>query len=159
MEKKKRQEYAARITQANRTQLLVIMYEMIQEELKQALWEYDQEEMELFDGALKNAGKFLGELMGTLDYKYSVSYELMSIYKFVNKVIIEARLRGQTTNIDRCIQIIENLKVGYEEIVSEDQSGPVMANVQKLYAGLTYGKGALNEISVNVNDSARGLYA
>ena len=63
MEKEKVQEYSTRVVQANRTELLVIVYEILQEELKQALVEYDREDMTAFDVALKNAQKFLNELI------------------------------------------------------------------------------------------------
>ena len=159
MEKEKVQEYSTRVVQANRTELLVIVYEILQEELKQALVEYDREDMTAFDVALKNAQKFLNELMGTLDYRYEVAYNLMSVYKYVNKVIIEDIMKEQIDQISECIDIIGNLKVAYEGIVPQDHSGPVMINVQKVYAGLTYGKGTLNEVSVNENGGNRGLYA
>ena len=159
MEKEKIRSYSARITQANRTELLIIMYEIIQEELSVALDCHEESDMEGFEMALKNGQKFLGELMGTLNYQYTISYQLMSLYKFINKTIIEARLRQQTEHLPECVDVIEKIKKGYEGIVKEDTSGPLMENVQKLYAGLTYGKHALNEISVNVNDGQRGLYA
>lgn len=159
MEKNKAQEYSARIVQANRTELLVIMYEIIQEELSQAIEAYNKKDEQLFQSSMKSAQKFLNELMGTLDYHYEVSYNLMSIYKYVNKVIIEDRMKLQTDQLPECIDMIGSLKVAYEGIVSQDQSGPVMDNVQKLYAGLTYGKGTLNEVSVNVGGGNRGLYA
>lgn len=159
MKKEKIQSYSARVAQANRTELLVIMYEIIQEELTTALECFEESDMKGFDIALKNGQKFLRELMGTLNYEYEISYQLMSLYKFVNKTIIEDRIRQQVDHLAECIGIVENIKKGYEEIIKEDTSGPLMENVQKLYAGLTYGKGSLNEISVNVNDGKRGLYA
>lgn len=159
MEKKKAQEYSARIVQANRTELLVIIYEIIQEELSQAIEAYNNKDEQLFQSSMKSAQKFLNELMGTLDYRYEVAYNLMSVYKYVNKVIIEDLVKGQADQISECISMIGNLKAAYEGIVSQDHSGPVMENVQKLYAGLTYGKGTLNEISVNERSGNRGLYA
>lgn len=159
MKKENIQSYSARVTQANRTELLVIMYEIIQEELTTALECFEESDMKEFDIALKNGQKFLRELMGTLNYEYEISYQLMSLYKFVNKTIIEDRIRQQVDHLAECIGIVENIKKGYEEIIKEDTSGPLMGNVQKLYAGLTYGKDSLNEISVNVNDGKRGLYA
>lgn len=35
----------------------------------------------------------------------------------------------------------------FEQVAKEDHSGPVMEHSQQLYAGLTYGKGTLNEVS------------
>lgn len=159
MEKNKAQEYSARIVQANRTELLVIIYEIIQEELSLAIEAYNKKDGTLFKVSMKSAQKFLNELMGTLDYRYEVAYNLMSVYKYVNKVIIEDIMKEQIDQISECIDIIGNLKVAYEGIVPQDHSGPVMINVQKVYAGLTYGKGTLNEVSVNENGGNRGLYA
>ena len=67
MRKEKLQSYSARVAQANRTGLLVIVYEIIEEELSVAMECYKEADMEGFDNALKNGQKFLGELMGTLD--------------------------------------------------------------------------------------------
>lgn len=159
MEKNKAQEYSARIVQANRTELLVIMYEIIQEELSQAVEAYNENNEPLFKLSMKRAQKFLNELMGTLDYRYEIAYNLMSVYKYLNKIIIEDIMKVQIDKIPECMEMIGNLKVAYEEIVSQDHGGPVMDNVQKLYAGLTYGKGTLNEVSVNVGGENRGLYA
>lgn len=159
MKKEKIQSYSARVVQANRTELLIIMYEIIQEELSVALDCYEESDMEGFEAALKNGQKFLSELMGTLNYQYTISYQLMSVYKFINKTMIEAALKQRMDYLPDCINILENIKKGYEGIVSEDTSGPLMDNVQKLYAGLTYGKDSLNEISVNIHEGKRGLYA
>lgn len=61
MEKEKIRSYSARITQANRTELLIIVYEIIQEELSVALDCHEESDMEGFETALKNGQKFLGE--------------------------------------------------------------------------------------------------
>lgn len=159
MEREKRQEFSARITQANRSELLVIVYEIVQEELTEALAEFEKQELQKFDISLQNAQKFLNELMGTLNYEYEISYQLLSIYRFVNKIIIEARIKRQDKDIEVCIRLLEKLRHAYAEVASKDQAGPMMSNVQKLYSGLTYGKGALSEVSVDVNGGHRGLYA
>ena len=84
---------------------------------------------------------------------------MLSIYRFVNKIIIEARIKRQDKDIEACIRLLEKLRHAYAEVASKDQAGPMMSNVQKLYSGLTYGKGALSEVSVDVNGGHRGLYA
>ena len=159
MEREKRQEFSARITQANRTELLVIVYEITQEELREALDAYTKQKMQHFDISLQNAQKFLNELMGTLNYQYKISYQLFSIYRFINKKIVEARLKKQNTDLEECIRLLEKLRVAYAQIASKDMEGPMMANVQKLYSGLTYGKNSLSEVSVDGNGGHRGLYA
>jgi len=132
---------------------------MLQEELKQAQVEYERKDFKAFDKALKNAQKFLNELMGTLDYQYELSFRLLSIYKFINKVIIRDRLQVRDDELEGCIRIIGRIHDAYAQIVSEDREGPVMKNVQQVYAGLTYGKHALSEVSVDESNGHRGLYA
>ena len=58
MEREKRQEFSARITQANRSELLVIVYEIVQEELTEALAEFEKQELQKFDISLQNAQNF-----------------------------------------------------------------------------------------------------
>ena len=41
--------------------------------------------------------------------------------------------------------MLDNLRVGFEKLHSIDTSEPVMKNTHQVYAGLTYGKGTLNE--------------
>lgn len=159
MDKEKKQEYSTRIVQANRTELLVIVYELLQEDLKHALIEYERQDIRAFDAALKSAQKFLHELMGTLNYQYELSFRLLSIYKFINKVIIRDRLQVRDDELKSCIGLIERIHDAYAQISSEDREGPVMKNVQQVYAGLTYGKHALSEVSMDESDGHRGLYA
>jgi flagellar protein FliS len=51
------------------------------------------------------------------------------------------------------------LRDAYAVVSQQDNSGPVMKNAQTLYAGLTYGRKALNEASIGFNDSKRGFMA
>ena len=48
------------------------------------------------------------------------------------------------------------LRDAYAQIVSQDESAPVMGHTQTVVAGLTYGKYALNE-SLSGEDSNRGF--
>ena len=46
----------------------------------------------------------------------------------------------------------------FEKLSEQDDSGPVMSNAQSVYAGLTYGKGTLNESTSSLSDN-RGYMA
>lgn len=159
MEKAVAQEYSTRVAQANRSELVVIIYEIVGKELEIALESYQKEDLEQFEKALKSAQKFLNELMGTLDYSYAISYDLMAMYLVVNKSIITSIMKKEPKGLDSARNIMKQLQIGFEGVSEQDTSAPLMANTQKLYAGLTYGKGMLNEISINVNDSYRGFQA
>jgi len=97
--------------------------------------------------------------MGNLDYKYNLSYDLLTLYIFVNKAIITAIYKKTPEKLDGAEIVLEKLYNGFKEISKEDTSGPVMQNTQQLYAGLTYGKGVLNETFIDPQQQNRGFMA
>ena len=159
METEKLSEYTARITQANRSELVVVVYDIILDSLKEGIEAYNNDDKESFTCKVKYGQKFLLELMNTLDYNYAVSKELFRLYVYVNKQMIEACIKKDVTLLDGAIDVLEKLKVGFVSVAAEDKSEPVMQNVQPIYAGLTYGKGTLNEISYGADVASRGFKA
>ena len=87
MTKEEIQEYSLRITQGNRSDLVVVTYDIILKYLNDARAEYQSGEKEQFVLFIKKANDFLAELMRALDLQYPMSRNLMSIYRFVQKSI------------------------------------------------------------------------
>jgi flagellar protein FliS len=150
------QAYTLRVSQASRSELVVIMYEIILTDLQAAKNAYSEGDNATYIKELKQAQRFLNELMGTLDYTYRLSYELMSLYIYVNKAIITALFKKVPVTLDSAVSVLQKLMEGFKEISKTDTSGPVMQNTQQLYAGLTYGKGSLNEVSIDPREQNRG---
>lgn len=159
MKKEMVQVFATRVTQASRSELIVILYEMILEELKEARQAYDKGSLEEFDKGLKKAQKYVNELIVALDYHYEISYDLLSLYLYINKRIITAIIKRNPVSLDSAESVLNKLLIGFEGVSKEDHSGPVMRNTQQLYAGLTYGKGKLNETYIDPNNRSRGFIA
>lgn len=159
MKKEKIQAFTARVTQASRSELIVILYEMILTELEEARKAYETSDIAVFHKELKYAQKYVNELIVGLDYRYAVSYDLMSLYLYINKRIITAIMKGNPVSLDSAETVLKKLLVGFEGVSKEDKSGPMMRNTQQLYAGLTYGKGTLNETYLNPSDGNRGFIA
>jgi flagellar protein FliS len=157
MQKEAVQAFTARITQASKSELIVILYEMILMEIKEAEEAFEREDMEVFDKELKQAQKYLGELMAALDYRYKLAYELANLYQYVNERIINAMIRKKPDSLESAVSVLQKLLTGFEGVSREDTSGPMMRNTQQLYAGLTYGKGTLNETYIDPNDGNRGF--
>lgn len=159
MKKELLQEYTMRITQASRTELIVIMYEIILKDIQYAKEAFADGDTETYEKELAHAGRFVNELMGALDYSYSISYHLMSLYIYANKELTTAKTKKQPEGLSGVEEIFEKLLAGYQKVSEEDTSGPVMKNTQQVYAGLTYGRGTLNEMYVNGNEARRGFMA
>lgn len=167
MENEKKHSYTARITQANASELVVITYEIIEECIKEAKEDLEMSgkqkteavEKGVFEQELERARKLLNELMGSLDFSYEISLSLLNLYRYADKELAEALFGKKKEPLEHAERILGILKEGFEGVASQDSRGPVMANTQKLYAGLTYGKHSLNEVFVNVNEGSRGFKA
>lgn len=158
MEKEQLQAFSARITQASKSELVVIQYEIILAALEAAKSGFNENDLDRFDRNLKKAQKFISELMVTLDYQYIISYDLLSLYLYANRTILVSIVQGKADLIGSVEEVITYLLDGFRVIGQEDTSGPVMQNTQQIYAGLTYGRTDLNESYVNL-DSNRGFKA
>lgn len=159
MNKESLQIYTKRVTQGSKSDLILVMYDVILEDLRTATEAYENGDMDTFDHDLKHAQKFVNELIGTLNYKYVMALDLVQLYIYVNKKIITAIVKRNPETLLTVKNVMESLRIGFEGVAKEDTSGPVMQNTQKIYAGLTYGKGSLNESFVDVKESSRGFKA
>ena len=75
---------------------------MIQTELRDAKDAYDQSDLDTFAKSLKRAQKYVNELISTLDFKYAISYDLLSLYLYINKRIITAIIKQRSDFFRQC---------------------------------------------------------
>jgi len=153
------QTYTLRVSQASPCELVVIMYDIILDDVKNAREAKSAGDEKKYQADLTHATKFVNELMDALDFSQPVSFRLMSLYIYVSKMLVKARVSKKWDSLNDVELVIEKLRAGFEGIKGQDTNGPVMQNVQQVYAGLTYGKGTLNETYLNAQDYNRGFEA
>lgn len=151
--------FTARITQANPSELVVIVYEIIMKDIENAKEDFANSDMVLFARNLNHAVKFVNELIDTLDSQYPITYDLMKLYLFCNKQIIKAVTTKDVEPLTSAINVLNHLLEGFKEVAKQDTRSAVMSNTQQVYAGLTYGKGQLNETYIDPSMSSRGFKA
>lgn len=158
MTKELKQQYTLKITQANKTQLVVILYEMMLIYLDEAQQAHAKEDREGFREGISKSRGCLKELMSSLHFEYEPAMNLLQLYLYANRELARADIRNSTQELDHVKMVMTKLHAAYEKISEQDTSGPVMENTQTVYAGLTYGKKALTE---NLSDqgSSRGFRA
>ncbi len=156
MDQKQKQEYTARVAQANRSELVVIIYELFLLAMDEAATAFKKGETEKGVKHIKRAQGFLQELMGSLDMRYQIAENLMRLYRYIYEQLIFSVLRRKIVNGETVCEVMGKLKEAFEKVAEEDCSEPVMVNSQQLYAGLTYGKGSLNEVLLTGNEANRG---
>ena len=153
------QTYTLRVSQASPCELVVIMYDIILDDVANARAAKKAGDDKQYQADLTHAGRFVNELMDALDFSQPVSFRLMSLYIYVNKMLVKARISKKWDSLNDVELVIEKLRAGFDGIKDQDTTGPVMQNVQQVYAGLTYGKGKLNETYLNAQDYNRGFNA
>ncbi len=174
MTKEQVQQYTLRITQANRTQMIIILYDMILDDVTEASTYYNQGESsqvsigqdssdinvgfdyQNFKKACSHITRCTADLMEALDFNYEVSLHLMRVYQFINRQVSTAILKKEFAPLMHVTSAVQKLKEAFEEVGKQDSSGPMMENTQTVYAGLTYGKSDLTE-DLRDQGSSRGF--
>lgn len=142
MKKEQLKEFTARVTHDNRSQLVVTIYDIILVSMEEGRAEYEAGNVEEGRHQLERAQALVKELMCALDFQYEIANELLPLYLFINKRLLHALARGRMELLDGVDKVVRNLRNAFEEVSKTDTSGPVMQNTQKVYAGLTYGRGS-----------------
>ena len=179
MTKEQINSYTMRISQANTSALAVILYELVITYIEEALENYGrlkqpganrdngnvdcEEEMkelqESYDRSLVQAQNYLQELMSMSRMDSEVAADTMSLYLFISKQILMSKVKCQPIHLEECLTYLNRLLISFREMSKRDYDSPIMENTQQVYAGLTYGKGTLNEMYVNGNEARRGFMA
>ena len=131
MKNELKQELTRRLCACNNGGLVLVMYDIyfgFSDDVKNALVSEDREALRK---GVSDVQAALDELMGALDFKYPLAGQLYPLYSYCKRLFSTA--------------------------AADDKSAPLMDNAQKVYAGMTYGRGRLTESFIN--DDNRGFLA
>ena len=130
------------VVNAPKGQLLCITYELFLEKVQQAI-EAKGEERNLI---AKKAINIIQMLAGDLDFNYEISRDLFRIYVYVQGLLIQNKY---TEKLEEAYRLMEKLYIGFKEAAKQEKNtAPSIQNAEVIYAGMTYGKGSLNEVSL-----------
>lgn len=151
MTRELKQEYTLRITQANKTQLITILYEMVLIYIDEAEEALAGDNKADYKCAIRKIRGCMNELTASLNLEYDLAQNLLQLYLYVNRELVQASMHCDKENLEHVRMVIGELQKAYKQIEKQDVSGPVMGNTQTVYAGLTYGRNTLTE---NITDPA-----
>lgn len=131
------------VVNASPGRLLCITYEILLEEIKKAQIETAQDRKR----ALKKAVEIIQMLVGDLNFEIDMAKDLFKIYVYVQRLLIQ---NPDEKILEEAYRLIKMLHNAYEEISKEEGLGePALVNAEVIYAGMTYGKADVNEVSFN----------
>ncbi|MCH5344961.1 MAG: flagellar protein FliS [Acetatifactor sp.] len=145
MTKECKQQFTLRISQANSTELVVILYEMLLSYLDEGEEAFQAQDRAAFKEAIRKARGCLNELMQSLNLEYEPAPSLLQLYLFCIRRLAVCEVRREDKCFAEIRKVIQPLHDAYAELVKLNDQGPVMNNSQTVYAGLTYGRNTLTE--------------
>lgn len=150
--------YQNRIVNANREQLLLITFELLLKGIDRSIEAINNNDEDTYNQTMVKVHKYHRELTDTLDMSYDISRNLLSLYIYINKLLIQASIEFNKEPLIEAKEIINIILEGFKQAAKGSNTESLIKNPQTLYAGLTYGRGTLNETIINENRS-RGFKA
>lgn len=140
-----KKQFTFRISQANPTEMVVILYEMTLQYLSDAKEAAGREEPEKYRENARRARNCIGELLRSLHLEYELACALRQLYLYCVRRLSQAEAGWHPELLGEVEDIIMPLCDAHRQIAPQNPAGPVMQNTQTVYAGLTYGKNTLTE--------------
>lgn len=140
-----KQEFTRRLSQCNSGEMIVIMYDIVFAYMEEAKAAHAVNSYEDYKAAVKKSQGAIDTLIGALNFKYPIAKDLHKLYVYAKNCLAKAIYQNRTDGIEEAEKILKRLYASFCEAAKTDTSGPLMRNTQKVYAGMTYGRTALNE--------------
>lgn len=156
MTKEQIQEFTRRTTQENHSGLILVLCDVVRVYTKDALAAFAEGNVEGYMSNVEAARRAHNELMDCFDATNYHGRKVLSVLRYIYGQFVISVIKREPVELDRCIGMLDSLQVSFEHLHSLDTEGPVMKNTHQVYAGLTYGKGTLNESTVCADYSKRG---
>lgn len=131
------------VANASQGELLCITYKLFLDHIKEAMDKTGIEQEKHVETGIE----IIKNLTENLNFKVEIASRLFEIYIYVQNLLINYKY--QEGNLKEAYELIQVIYKGYEEIVKQEKSKkPAMQNAENIYAGITYGKGILNEMTM-----------
>ena len=156
MTKEMKQQFTFRITRANPTDMVVILYEMTLQFLTEAKEAMEAGEKVVCNECIRKVRGCINELIQSLHLEYEIAVNLYKLYMFCIRRLAYAQVREDVQALTEIEGVLSKLKDAYAEVAAQNPAAPVRSNAETVYSGFTYGKGALAEDMSNQSTN-RGM--
>lgn len=158
MTTEKIREFTVRVTNANKTEMIVILYDMGIQYIDDAVSALNVYDMPLFRTEIGRIRNVLRELMASVDTSKNLGMNILRLYIYSSGELTRGYLDYSAESLNHVKNIFMHLREAYAEQSPKDTSGPVMQNAERVYNGFTYNR---NSMSENLADTGinRGILA
>ena len=128
MKKEQIVDFTRRISQANRSGLVVVMYDIFFTYLDDARAAYDAADWDAYKEALRRAQRAIDELISALNFSYDMAKNLYSIYVFCRDSIAKSLYKRDLADAEDACRLMKKLYDGFLHAAGQDHSEPLMKN-------------------------------
>lgn len=158
MTRERIQDFTVRISKANKTEMITILYDIAIEYCNSAADALKNDDKMLYRMELGRVRSTLRELMNSVNTSTELGMTLMRLYIFLKQQITKAYIDFDEIALAHVLGIFEKLERAYADLSKQDTSDPVMDNVENVYSGFVYNKSRMVE-NVFERDLTRGYLA
>lgn len=112
--------YKMRISQAGIGEMTLIMLEMEMQWIREALDAYGRCDIEEFVTCVDKAQSVQVELMNVLNTENKVAVDVFSVFAHINKVLIEAKIKREPLDMERCRKLLERYHKSFQAVAKTD---------------------------------------
>jgi len=96
-------------------QMLSTVYDELIKQLNMSLEAFEKNNIPEINRSLKKSQHIIGELQGTLNFEYSISNNLNDIYNFFIRVIMNANIKKDASELGDILQMVTELRNVFSE--------------------------------------------
>lgn len=96
-------------------QILLLVYNELIKQLSMARVAFEKKDIPEINRSLQKSQLILRELQGTLNFDYSISNDINTLYDFFNSVIFNANVKKDATELPAVIEMVTELKDTFAE--------------------------------------------
>jgi flagellar secretion chaperone FliS len=138
--------YVARISSATPVGLIIINYELAIHYICEAIKYSTEDDVAKYKNSISKGVGCVEQLLSALDMKYDMSRSIAPIYIYINRLLNNCLFNKNINHLKECNKLLTDFLDTWKTIEKNDISAtPVLQSSQKVYAGLTYKNGKLDE--------------
>ena len=157
MNRDKISAFTLKIASSNGCGLISILYDIYKEYERDALDSFSAGQVDEAVVALKKCAEVVDHLQKDLNFDYKVSSNLYALYDYVQRNVSKSIYKANSEGLLEAKRVMDELGNAFDQVAKKDSSKPIMKNTQYVMAGVTYGRGALNE-SLMGDQTSRGFW-
>ncbi len=105
------------VNTASPGELTLMLYNGCLKFIKLAKKAMEEKNIEVKNTNIQKAQKIVQELMITLDPKAEVSKQMLPLYDFMNRTLIEANIQNDTAKLDEVSELVTEFRDTWKEVI------------------------------------------